>query len=206
MRDLTVQQFLDQLADRVPAPGGGASAALHAAQAAALLGMVARYSDGPRFADQEYVITRARDRADELRSVALDLAEQDVAAFAAVAAAYGLPKNAPEEKAARSGAITTALLGAAEPPARVIAVAGDLVSLAEQLAPVGNRNVITDVGAAADAARAAATTARLNVEINLGGIADRAARQGYLDIVGTVDEISGRADRVGAAVRKMLAE
>ncbi|MGH3176044.1 MAG: cyclodeaminase/cyclohydrolase family protein, partial [Streptosporangiaceae bacterium] len=49
MRDDTIAAFLDQLAARVPAPGGGATAALHAAQAAALLAMVARYSDGPRY-------------------------------------------------------------------------------------------------------------------------------------------------------------
>ncbi|SFK05655.1 Formiminotransferase-cyclodeaminase [Streptosporangium canum] len=34
MRDQTISDFLERLAGRVPAPGGGASAALHAAQAA----------------------------------------------------------------------------------------------------------------------------------------------------------------------------
>ena len=42
MRDEKISDFLARLADRVPAPGGGTAAALHAAQAAALLGMVAR--------------------------------------------------------------------------------------------------------------------------------------------------------------------
>ena len=37
---------------------------------------------------------------------------------------------------------------------------------------MGNRNVVSDVAAAAEAARAAATTARVNIEINLGGIPD----------------------------------
>jgi methenyltetrahydrofolate cyclohydrolase len=50
MRNDTIDSFLAAPADRVPAPGGGASAGLHAAQAAALLAMVARYSDGKRFA------------------------------------------------------------------------------------------------------------------------------------------------------------
>lgn len=40
-------------------PGGGASAALHAAQGAALLGMVARYTQGPKYAEHEDVITTA---------------------------------------------------------------------------------------------------------------------------------------------------
>jgi Tetrahydrofolate dehydrogenase/cyclohydrolase, catalytic domain/Formiminotransferase-cyclodeaminase len=38
VRDETVEAFLGQLAARVPAPGGGATAALHAAQAAAVPG------------------------------------------------------------------------------------------------------------------------------------------------------------------------
>ena len=65
MRDQTITAFLDQLAARVPAPGGGATAALHAAQSAALLAMVARYSDGAKYdADlMNHVITEA----DELR-------------------------------------------------------------------------------------------------------------------------------------------
>ena len=42
MREETIGAFLERLAERVPAPGGGATAALHAAQAAALLAMVAR--------------------------------------------------------------------------------------------------------------------------------------------------------------------
>jgi formiminotetrahydrofolate cyclodeaminase len=48
VREQTIEAFLTDLAARIPAPGGGATAALHAAQAAALLGMVARYSDGPK--------------------------------------------------------------------------------------------------------------------------------------------------------------
>jgi methenyltetrahydrofolate cyclohydrolase len=39
VRDETVEAFLDLLAARVPAPGGGATAVLHAAQAAALVAL-----------------------------------------------------------------------------------------------------------------------------------------------------------------------
>ena len=48
MRKASIEDFLDRLAARMPAPGGGAVAALHAAQGAALLAMVARYSDGAK--------------------------------------------------------------------------------------------------------------------------------------------------------------
>ena len=95
MRDDTIAAFLDQLAARVPAPGGGATAALHAAQSAALLAMVARYSDGPRY-DAD-VMSRIVAEADALREDALALAEADAAAFGAVAEAYRLPRATEQE-------------------------------------------------------------------------------------------------------------
>ncbi|MGV9773646.1 cyclodeaminase/cyclohydrolase family protein [Streptosporangium sp. NPDC003464] len=204
MRDQTIGDFLDRLAGRVPAPGGGASAALHGAQAAALLGMVARYSDGPKHAEHGQVINRILAEADALRDHALQLAEDDAAAFTAVTDSYRLPKATDEEKAARSAAIAGALAAAAVPPAGTVAAARRLVELAEELLPIGNRNVITDVAAAAEAARAAATTARVNIEINLAGIKDEEVRAGLAAQAAGVDEIAARAERVTAAVREEI--
>ena len=161
MRDDTIAAFLDQLAARTPAPGGGATSALHAAQAAALLAMVARYSDGARY-DAE-LMNRIVAEADALREDALALAEADTAAFRAVAGAYRLPRETEQERATRSESISSALAGAARPPADVVRTALLLTSLAEELLPAGNPNMITDVAAAAEAARAAAMTARLLV-------------------------------------------
>ncbi len=204
MRDEKISDFLARLADRVPAPGGGASAALHAAQAAALLGMVARYSTGEKYAEHKLTIERIITETDELRSLALKLAEDDATAFTSVADAYQLPKNTDAAKAARSAAIATALVGAGKPPAEVIAVAQVAVELAEELLPIGNRNVITDIAAATEAARAAATTARLNVEINLGGIKDEQARAELAAEADKVDDIAACAEQVTAAVRKEI--
>jgi formiminotetrahydrofolate cyclodeaminase len=203
VRDETVEAFLGQLAARVPAPGGGATAALHAAQAAALVAMVARYSNGARY-DAD-LMARIRTEADELRDEALTLAEADAEAFDAVSAAYQLPKETTELQA-RSAAIAEALIGAARPPADVIRTARRLIELTEELLPAGNRNVITDVAAAAEAARAAAVTARVNIEVNLRGIrdsatGDRAIRAELIATAAITDEIIARADRIVAAVR-----
>jgi methenyltetrahydrofolate cyclohydrolase len=204
MRTDTIETFLAQLAARVPAPGGGATAGLHAAQAAALVAMVARYSDSAKFADHAEEITTVTATADRLRENALALAEEDAAAFTAVTQAYGLPKATPAEAAARSAAIAQALVAAAHVPAIVIAVSERVLSLAEQLLPIGNRNVISDVAAAAEAARAAATTARVNVEINLGGIKDPVTWGELAAVVETVDDLVLRAEKVTAAVRDGL--
>jgi methenyltetrahydrofolate cyclohydrolase len=204
VRTDTIETFLAQLAARVPAPGGGATAGLHAAQAAALVAMVARYSDSAKYAAHAEEITTITATADRLRENALGLAEEDAAAFTAVTEAYGLPKGTTDEAAARSEAIAQALVAAAHVPAIVIAVAEQVLSLAEQLLPIGNRNVISDVAAAAEAARAAATTARVNVEINLGGIKDPVIWGELAAVVETVDDLVLRAEKVTAAVRDGL--
>ena len=199
MRDDTIAAFLERLAARVPAPGGGATAALHAAQAAALLAMVARYSDGARY-DAE-LMGRIVAEADSLREDALELAEEDVAAFSDVAVAYQLPREAE----GRSAAISAALAGATRPPADVVRTALLLIRLAEELLPAGNRAVIADVAAAAEAARAAAVTARLNIEVNLRGIAEAALRAELEQTAAAVGTISVRADEIVAAVRAEIA-
>ncbi len=204
MRNDTIDSFLNALADRVPAPGGGASAALHAAQAAALVAMVARYSDGPRFAEHADLVHKVRDTADRLRDDALALAEDDVTAFTAVTEAYRLPKGDDGEKAERSAAIEAATLGAARPPQALVRLVSRILDLAEDLLPVGNRNVVSDVAAAAEAARAAATTARVNIEINLGGVAEAGARAELLAAANSVDGLVDRAERLTTAVRAEL--
>jgi formiminotetrahydrofolate cyclodeaminase len=203
LRDETIGAFLAQLAARVPAPGGGAAAALHAAQSAALVAMVARYSNGAKY-DTE-LMADIFTEADRLRDQALTLAEADAAAFTAVSAAYQLPKETTELQAARSAAIAEALAGAARPPADVIRTALSLIGLAEALLPAGNRSVITDVAAAAEAARAAAVTARVNIEVNLRGIKDSAVKAELTATAGVTDEITARADRIVVAVREEIA-
>jgi methenyltetrahydrofolate cyclohydrolase len=203
MRDDTIATFLDQLAARVPAPGGGATAALHAAQAAALLAMVARYSDGPKY--DAGLMNRIVSEADELREDALALAEADANAFGAVAEAYRLPRTTEQETTARSAAISSALAGAARPPADVVRTALLLISLAEDLRSAGNRSVITDVAAAAAAARAAAVTARLIIEINLKGITDLVLAEEFGAVAAIAGTVAERADAIVAGVRAEIA-
>jgi formiminotetrahydrofolate cyclodeaminase len=203
MRDDTIAAFLDQLAARVPAPGGGATAALDAAQAAALVAMVARYSDGPRY-DAE-LMRRIVTEADVLRDEALALAEADADSFAKVAAAYRLPRETEQERSARSVSISSALAGAARPPADVVGTALLVVSLATELLPAANRSMITDVAAAAVAARAAAVTARLLIEVNLKGITDPVLRDKLAATGAAADTVAERADDIVASVRAEIA-
>jgi formiminotetrahydrofolate cyclodeaminase len=202
MRDETIASFLTRLAARSAAPGGGATGALHAAQAAALLAMVARFSDGPRH-DGE-VVGRVRAAADGIAGEALELAEADEAAFQKVALAYQLPKDSDAQRAARSDAIADALAGAARPPADLMAAAVRLAGLAEDLLSAANRNVISDIAAAAAAISAAAVTARVNIEANLAGIKDQALVSELTATAELAAGVTDRADRLVTAVREEI--
>jgi formiminotetrahydrofolate cyclodeaminase len=202
--DEKIGDFLDRLADRVPAPGGGAAAALQAAAGGALLSMVARYTTGPAYAEHQLTISRIITEVDELRQIALRLAEADADAFTALAGAYRLPQSTEAEKSARESAVGHALVNAAWPQARVISVAGLVVDLAEALLVIGNRNLLADVAAAAEAARAAAASARVNVEINLAGITDEQTSMDMIAEADRADDIIARAGQITAAVRDQI--
>ena len=204
MRDETIGSFLARLAARSAAPGGGATGALHAAQAAALLAMVARFSDGPRY-DAE-TVGRVRAAADGLADEAVGLAVADEAAFAKVAAASALPKATDEEQEARSAAIAEATTGAAGPPADLMTAAVRLVGLAEELLPAANKNVISDIAAAAAAITAAAITARVNIEANLPSVQDEQLKGGLVATAELADGVIDRADRVIIAVREEMSK
>ncbi|ACL41420.1 Formiminotransferase-cyclodeaminase [Pseudarthrobacter chlorophenolicus A6] len=201
----TISGYLTRLASRQPTPGGGAAAALHAAQGAALVAMVARYTTGPKYAEHAALVERITGIADELATEALRLADSDEQVFQAVIDSYKLPADTEELKAAKSGAIQAALVQAAQTPAQLIKLAGSVVELATELGEVANPNVISDVAAAADAARAAATTARVNIDINLVAIKDPSVRSLLADQTdGLADKVVAAADSLAARVRERI--
>lgn len=200
----TIASYLDRLASNAPTPGGGAAGALHAAQGAALIAMVARFTNGKRFADREAEAAEIATAADSWREQALALADADEAAFQQVIGAYRLPKLTAAEAAQRSLAIQDALIAAATPPRQLIEVAAAVVGLGERLVVFGNPNVVSDIAAAADAARAAAATGRVNIEINLSGITDATAAAPLLDAVGKADRVITAADGLSARVRELI--
>jgi formiminotetrahydrofolate cyclodeaminase len=186
--ELTVAELLERLASRTSVPAGGAAAALHAAQAAALVAMAARFSIRGRDPETDALATEVVEAAERLRRRALTAAEDDVAAFSTVKAAWSLPEG--EEREER---ITAALVEAAAPPLAVLDLAREVVALAERLLPVVPASVAADLAAAADAAHAAASTSRRNVRTNLA----RVDGHPLLDQVADVDELLRRAIDIG---------
>lgn len=172
---LPVGDLLDQLAAEVPTPGGGAAAALAGALAAGLTSMVARYTLGrERFAHVADRVRALLARSEALREMLAQGANADAAAYAALAAAYRLPRADAAQRAARQAAIAQAARRAAEVPLDLAARCAELLALAEELAAVGNPQLISDVGAAAALAEGAVQALLLNAEVNLPSVGDAA--------------------------------
>lgn len=173
LTDLPIHAFLERLGSSDPVPGGGSAAALAAAMGAALVAMVAELTIGrPAYAEHDETIRKLRFDALDRRAELLELAQQDADAYDVVVRARHLPKESDAERTARSEALEAAMFDAARIPLRAAVVAGEVLDLAERIAPIGNRNAASDAGVAAQLAAAGLRGALLNVRINLPYLAD----------------------------------
>jgi methenyltetrahydrofolate cyclohydrolase len=146
----TLTGFLEAVAARTSAPGGGAVAAVATAIAAALVEMAAQFSS-KHWDDAGAAATRAR----ELRERAAPLAQADAEAYEAVIAARGGP------------GYDEALSRAADVPLAIVEAAANVAELAAELAAQGNPNLRGDAVTATLLAEASARAAANLVEINL---------------------------------------
>ena len=127
--------FLESLASKAPAPGGGGAAALVGAAGVALGNMVA---------------------------------------FLPLAAAYGLPKETPEQQAHKAAVLEQALDGACAVPLETMEACCEGIALAQEYAAKGSALAVSDAGCAALFCKAALQASGLNVTINTKLMADRA--------------------------------
>jgi formiminotetrahydrofolate cyclodeaminase len=170
---MTTSAFLDALAAGQSTPGGGGAAALTASQAAALVSMVINFTVGKKkYADVEQEMLGYLARSEALRATLLAEVDADAAAFDAVAATYGMPKETEEEKAARTAALQRALKHAAAVPFGVAEMCLEIIQLAAPVGAKGNSNVVSDAACAAYLAYGALKCALVNVNINLKFIKD----------------------------------
>ncbi len=197
------RELLAEFASTAPTPGGGSAAALTASVAFALLTMVARMPRTRTGTDGERdTLSRAGDDVQRLGDHAVQLVDDDAAAYENVMAAYRLPKGTDDDKAARRQAIEAALRGAAEVPLDVMRAcqAGMLTAL--EVAKAGNPAAASDVGVAIELLLAATRGAALNVRVNLKSIHE----VGYVDGVGAeVQRLEASAVEVANDAKGALA-
>jgi len=150
-KNTSVQGYLDKLAARSPVPGGGASAALCAAMAAALVSMVVSFTLGkPKYAKYEKKLKDILNKSESLRKEFLRLVDLDAIAY-------------------KSKNIRDAL----NVPFMVARLCIEGIKLCPALIKQGNINLISDVVVAAIFFEAGFASACFNVEINLKNLNDK---------------------------------
>jgi formiminotetrahydrofolate cyclodeaminase len=195
---LALADLLDLFASTDPVPGGGSASALAGALGASLLLMVAGMPKTKSGTPEETAdLAAAAARLRPLRDRLVGLVDSDSEAYAAVAAAFKLPKNTDADKTARKAAIQAGTRQATEVPLETMRACRDAVRHAVIVARCGNRNATSDVGVALELLLAGTRGAGLNVDINLGGLADQAyverARWERQDLEGSAGDEAARA-------------
>ena len=193
--ELRITDFLERLGSGDPTPGGGASAALQAAQGAALIMMVANHTIGKSaYAEFEELNRRALDEAQGICVRLAEAIDKDAEAFSRVSAAYSMPRS-PERSAALAGASAAA----AEAPLAVMQDSLAALRLAALLNGRSNRNLRSDIVVAVHSLCAGLRSAACNVDANLPAIekADSALAE---DLRRRESELLAEADCISAEI------
>jgi len=147
----SLKKYLDDLAARLPAPGGGSAAALNAALGASLISMVTNFTLGkPKYAAYQKELAGILANSEKLRKEFLNLTDADIVAF-------------------NSGNSRDSL----NVPFMLARLCFEAIKLCLPLTKKGNANLITDVAVAAVLLESAFTSAYFNVDINLKIIDDK---------------------------------
>lgn len=150
-RDKSLKRYLDDLAAKLPAPGGGSAAGLTAALGTSLISMVVNFTLGkPKYAGYEDELRDILAESEKLRAEFLNLVDLDVTAY--------------NSKDARQ---------AMEVPFMAARLCFEGIKLCPPLVKKGNINLISDVACAAILLEGAFASAYFNVEINLKALNDK---------------------------------
>lgn len=181
-RGLPLGRFLDDVAARTPAPGGGGVAAAVGAMAAALARMTVEYTVGKKkYAEHQ---ARLRGLLDEFRRAGAMLGEligEDMAAYERYAAAQ---KSADVAEQARATATAVAV------PMEIMAVAEAVVARLDEAKGFLNPALYGDVQVAAILADAVVASAAILARGNLGSLPDPVEAR---DLGGRLDSLLSHA-------------
>ena len=208
LMNLSCEGFLEELASKAAAPGGGGASALVGAAGVALGSMVGSLTVGKKkYAAVEADIIALNARAEALRKRLEALVQADAEAFLPVAAAYKLPKETPEQQAHKAAVLEKALDRACAVPLEVMTACGEGIALAAEYAEKGSVLARSAAGCAALFCKAAMQAAGLNVKVNTRLMADKAhadalearAEQLLAEVVPQADRVYQTVSNEGGA-------
>jgi len=176
----SVRGFIERVASAEPTPAGGSVSALAGALGVALGEMSMRITmnkkgheaNRERFGD-------ALERLAPFRAALFDLIDADANAYTEVIAAYRMPKGSAE----RRPAIQKAFIRATEVPSRSANCASEALRIMEEIRPIVDANVASDLQVGLQMLRAAMRGAISNMRVNLESVEDTDTRLKFADMI-----------------------
>lgn len=163
-RNQSIKTYLDDLAAKKPAPGGGSAAALAAALGAALLSMVANFTVGKeKYKEFEQEIKSSLKKSEKIRKKLLELVDLDVITYNKVA----------ENKKKSLALYQKSLKEASLVPLEITQNCLEALELCPVLEKKGNKYLASDIHVARALLIGAIHSAVVNVRINLPYIEDK---------------------------------
>ena len=164
--DGSLRTYLEDLAAKKPAPGGGSAAAVAASIGASLMSMVANYTIGnAKYRDHESDAADIMVKVQRFNARLHDLIDEDVAAYERLSRHMKELKGHPAK-------LEQAYKDALRPPFEVCKIACECLRLCRTLVACGNVNLVTDTAIAAVMLEGAFFSAKYNVYANLKYIKD----------------------------------
>lgn len=188
--ELKVNEFINEVDSKSPAPGGGSVAALAGSLSSALARMVSHLTIGKKRyrnleeADQNKVLL-AQDILLRQKETFVELVDKDTEAFNLIMTAFKLPKETDEDKEIRKQAILDATIEAIEVPKQVVEASEVVLDALEWLYLFGNPNCLSDLGVSALLLHTTIIGALMNMKINLPGLPEGKEREEYTRFIET---------------------
>lgn len=168
-----VAGFVEQLAAKSPAPGGGSAAALSGSIGAALLVMVCEFTIGKKgYEAVSDELASVKNSLDELRHKLLAQVDEDTWAFSRFRVANKLPESTPDEKTRKAKEVAESTAQTIEVPRQTMLQCADALSKAQTVVLKGNPNTVSDAATGAEMLLSGLEGAANNVQINLLGRTD----------------------------------
>jgi glutamate formiminotransferase/formiminotetrahydrofolate cyclodeaminase len=173
LASMKIHDFVDEVSRDTPAPGGGSIAALAGSLGAALASMVANLTHGKAGTEEkDDALCAIAERSQKVKNELLVAIDDDTNAFNAFMEARRLPASTPEEKDLRNRKMQEGLKVAIEVPWSTATACFEAMSLAWEVAQIGNPNSLTDAAVGVQMGYAGVRGAVWNVVINLKDIQD----------------------------------
>ncbi|OGU39611.1 MAG: glutamate formimidoyltransferase [Ignavibacteria bacterium GWB2_35_12] len=182
LASLSVRKFVESVAARTSAPGGGSVSALLTSLGVGLGTMVSRLTYGVRkFDNVEPKMRKIIPPLYEITQKLIPMIDADTNAFNDYLEGVRMPKDSPEQQAARNTAMQTGLKKAIEIPLTTMRLGDSTWDSMIELAKYGNIASKSDVEVGARSIETGIWGAYKNVLINLPGIQDETFKKQTLE-------------------------